>query len=279
MPADATTGRGRIAVLIPVYNEGGRLRDTLESLRHQSVPFTAVLVDDGSAPPLAVDVTAYPYPIALLRLPRNRGIEGALNAGLEFIAAQRFEFVARLDVGDQCAPNRLAAQQAFLDAHGDVHLVGSDVEWRHPDGRLAFSRSMPSAHEEIVRALHHTVCLIHPAVMFRTGVVHALGAYSTDYPAAEDFEFFFRIARRFRVANIPEVLLVTRFDHGGISVSRRRRQLRSKLRIQLRYFLVTEPLSFVGVAKTLVLMCLPYSGVVRLKGALSRRGHASAEPA
>ena len=272
MPPDAPTAApaGRIAVLIPVYNERGRLRETLESLRAQSVAFTAVLVDDGSTPPLHVDASAYGYPIVLLRMPRNGGIEAALNAGLEHIEAHGFELVARLDVGDRCTPTRLATQQAFLDRNPDVHLVGSDVEWRHDDGSLAFALTLPSTHREIARALHHTVCLIHPTVMFRTNVLRAVGRYSTNYPAAEDFEFFWRIAKRFHVANVPEVLLVTRFDRNGLSVTRRRRQLRSKLRIQLENFRVADPLSFVGVAKTLALMSVPYGGVVAIKRALSR---------
>jgi glycosyltransferase involved in cell wall biosynthesis len=272
MPPDAPTAApaGRIAVLIPVYNEGGRLRDTLDSLRAQSVAFTAVLVDDGSTPPLRVDGGAYGYPIVLHRMAKNGGIEAALNAGLELIEAQRFELVARLDVGDRCTPARLATQQAFLDERPDVHLVGSDVEWRHDDGSLAFALTLPSTHHEIARAFHHTVCLIHPTVMFRTNVLRAVGRYSYDYPAAEDFEFFWRIAKRFQVANVSEVLLVTRYDRNGISVTRRRRQLRSKLRIQLENFRVAEPLSFVGVAKTLALMSVPYRGVVAIKRALSR---------
>jgi len=272
MPSDTPTAvsAGRIAVLIPVYNEGGRLRETLESLRAQSVAFTAVLVDDGSTPALQIDASAYDYPILLIRMPRNGGIEAALNAGLDRIEAEGFELVARLDVGDRCTPARLATQQAFLDAHADVHLVGSDVEWRHDDGSLAFALTLPSTHHEISRALHHTVCLIHPTVMFRTSVLRAVGKYSYDYPAAEDFDFFWRIAQRFHVANVPEVLLVTRFDRNGLSVTRRKKQLRSKLRIQLKNFRVGEPLSFVGVARTLALMSVPYSGVVKLKRALSR---------
>src|SRR5690348_12197981 len=95
---------GRIAVLIPVFNERGRLRDSLESLRAQGVPFTVVLVDDGSTPPLHVKSEAYDFPIVVLRLERNSGIEAALNAGLEYIESRGFELVARLDVADRCAP-------------------------------------------------------------------------------------------------------------------------------------------------------------------------------
>jgi glycosyltransferase involved in cell wall biosynthesis len=271
----STTLAGRIAVLIPVFNERGRLRDSLESLRAQAVPFTVVLVDDGSTPPLEVESAAYDFPIVVLRLERNSGIEAALNVGLEYIEARQFEFVARLDVADRCAPTRLAAQQEFLDTHPDVALVGSSVEWRRDDGSFAFAMTLPSEHSSIARAMRYTVCLIHPTVMFRTTVVRAVGKYSTSYPAAEDLEFFWRIVSSFRVANLPDVLLVTRFDPAGISITRRRRQLRSKLRIQLEYFRGVDPLSYLGVAKTLALMSVPYSGVVALKGALSRRRRVS----
>ena len=267
---------GRIAVLIPAYNARACMDATLRSLCEQRVPFTLVLVDDGSTPPLAVDVAPLDYPVVLLRMPRNGGIEAALNAGLEYIAKAGFEFVARLDAGDRCAPTRLARQQAFLDAHSDVHLVGSNVEWRRDDGTLAFAMTLPRDHAAIARAMHYTVCLIHPTVMFRTSVVRAIGAYSTSYPAAEDLDFFWRIVTTFRVANLPEVLLVTRFDPSGLSMTRRRRQLRSKLRIQLKYFRSAEPLSYLGVAKTLALMAVPYRGVVALKGALSRRRRVAA---
>ncbi|HKP15705.1 MAG TPA: glycosyltransferase [Gemmatimonadaceae bacterium] len=272
LPSEPAVERvGRVAVLIPVYNEPGCMGATLRSLCGQGIPFTLVLVDDGSNPPLAVDVAPLDYPVVLLRMPKNGGIEAALNAGLEYISRAGFELVARVDAGDRCAPNRLARQQAFLDANPNVHLVGSNVEWRRDDDSLAFDMSLPSTHEEISRALHHKVCLLHPTVMFRASLVSAVGPYSYNYPAAEDYEFFWRIARRFQVANIPETLHTQRFHAGSISIRNRRRQLRTKLRIQLEYFRVTEPLSFVGVAKTLALMSVPYSGVVALKGALSRR--------
>jgi len=266
----AAPHRGAIAVLLPVYNERGCLAATLRSLCGQGVPFTAVLVDDGSEPPLQVDSIVLDYPVVLLRQPRNGGIERALNAGLEYIAAAGFQYVARVDAGDRCAPTRLARQLRFLEEHPDVYLVGSDVEWRTDDGALAFSVSLPSTHEAIARALHHTVCLLHPTVMFRTSVVSAVGPYSLAYPAAEDYEFFWRIARRFRVANIPETLHTQRFHAGSISVRNRRRQIRTKLRIQLEFFRAAEPMSYVGVLKTLALMAAPYSAVVKVKNALSR---------
>jgi hypothetical protein len=113
--------------------------------------------------------------------------------------------------------------------------------------------------------------LIHPAVMFRASVVDTVGMYSTAYPMAEDYEFFCRIARRHRVANLSETLLVTRYDPRGLSITRRRTQLRSTLRVQLSYFRATEWASYYGVLKTLGRFVVPYSWITMAKGIIGRR--------
>lgn len=263
--AGAAFAAGWVAVLIPVFNDDGRLDATLRSLCGQGVPMHAIVVDDGSVPPLKIEPDLLDFPVTLLRQEQNGGIERALNVGLAHILDGAFEWVARLDNGDLCHPDRLRTQRQYLESHPEVGLVGSHVEWVTRSGQTAFRLALPEAHAEIVRGLHHTVCLIHPTVMFRVDVIRDVGVYSCDYPAAEDYELFWRIARHVDVANIPIVLVRTRLDREGISISRRRRQLLSKLRIQLRFFDFLEPLSYVGVLKTLMLLVLPYSLVVFLK--------------
>ena len=265
---------GTVAVLVPVYKDDGRLERTLDSLASQGVPLVAVLVDDGSPMPITVERHRHAFEVVVLRHDINRGIEHALNTGLEYIHRRGFEFVARLDNGDRCAPSRLERQRAALQSNASVHLVGSAVEWRDERGQLRFTRVFPTDHDDIVRALHHTTVLIHPAVMFRASVVDSVGMYSTAYPAAEDYEFFFRIARRHRVANLPETLLTTRYDPDGLSIRRRRTQLRSSLRIQLSNFRPGLWASYFGVLKTLGRFIIPYSWVTAAKAAMGRRGAA-----
>ena len=261
---------GTVAVLIPVFNDDGRLVNTVQSLHEQGVPVVAVIVDDGSTPPITLAAHAPGHEVVVLRHEENQGIERALNTGLEYIHRRGIRYVARLDNGDRCVPGRLARQRAVLEAD-DVHLVGSAVEWRDDSGRRRFSRAFPTSHDAIVRVLHHTAAFIHPSVMFRTSVLSTVGNYSTSYPAAEDFEFFWRIARRHRVANLAETLVVTRFDPGGLSMRRRREQLASTLRIQLRFFDAATWTSYYGVLKTLARFIIPYAWIVALKARVSRR--------
>ena len=271
MAERTTLDPGTVAVLIPVFNDDGRLVGTLRSVHDQGVPVVVVIVDDGSSSPIAASGLATGLDVVILRHDENQGIERALNTGLAYIEQRGIQYVARLDNGDSCAPGRLARQRAVLDADPAVHLVGSAVEWRDDSGRKRFTRTFPTSHDAIVRALHHTTAFIHPAVMFRTSVMTSVGAYSTGYPAAEDLEFFCRIARRHRVANLAETLLVTRFDPNGLSMRRRRAQLASTLRIQLGFFEPTVWTSYYGVLKTLGKFVIPYAWIVALKGMASRR--------
>ena len=260
-----------VAVLIPVFNDDGRLAATVRSMEGEEVPVVVVIVDDGSSPAIAIGDAVTPHEVVILHHPVNRGIEHALNTGLEYIRARGIPYVARLDNGDRSLPGRLTRQRAFLVANPSVHLVGSAVEWRDDDGRSRFTRVFPTTHEGIVDALHHTTALIHPSVMFRTAVLDTAGVYSTEYPAAEDLEYFWRIGRRHRVANLPETLVITRFDPGGVSMRRRRQQLRSTLRIQLAYFQPTRWTSWYGVARTLGRFVLPYGWIVAMKRLATRR--------
>jgi glycosyltransferase involved in cell wall biosynthesis len=263
--------RDAVAVLIPVFNDDGRLAETVRSTDREEVPVVVVIVDDGSSAAIAIGDAVTPHEVVILRHPVNRGIEHALNTGLEYIRARGIPYVARLDNGDRSLPGRLTRQRAFLAANPSVHLVGSAVEWRDDDGRSRFTRVFPTTHEGIVNALHHTTALIHPSVMFRTAVLDTAGMYSIEYPAAEDLEYFWRIARRHRVANFAETLVITRFDPDGLSMRRRRQQLRSTLRIQLAHFHPVRWTSWYGVAKTLGRFVIPYGWIVAMKRLATRR--------
>jgi len=258
-----------IAVLIPVFNDDGQLDATLRSIEGQQVSVVVVVVDDGSDVPVVVRHRSHEE-IVVLRHDVNRGIEHALNTGLAYILDRGIPYIARLDNGDRCAPGRLERQRDFLEQNPSVHVVGCAVEWRDDAGRSRFTKAFPTTHDTIVRALHHTSALPHAAVMFRTSVVRTVGMYSTAYPVAEDLEFFRRIVRRHRVANLPETLVVTRFDPAGLSMRRRREQLRSTFRIQLAFFQPLAWTSYYGLLKTFVRYVVPYSVIVAVKGAMSR---------
>jgi glycosyltransferase involved in cell wall biosynthesis len=257
-----------VAVLIPVYGHPQALRATLDSLLAADLPprLVTLVVDDGSEPAIELDAARYAkLGLRLERLPENRGIVGALNRGLELAREANATYVARLDAGDTAHPSRLAKQLARLEADPGLGIVASDVRFVDEAGRELFRFEAPRTDAEARRRMHINCCLIHPSVMLRLDAIE--GAYSADYPAAEDYELFLRMLERSRAASLPEALTTSVISAGGISLARRRAQLASRLRLQRRHFDALRWESYAGLALTLLFFVLPSSLVARLKAA------------
>jgi GT2 family glycosyltransferase len=260
----------RIAVLLPSYNPGADLKATVDSLRQQSVPFRLFLVDDGSKAYFDYETLTAGLDVRILRLPKNLGITGAMNAGLADIMQGGFEYIARIDAGDFCTPERFSRQMAYLDGHPKVGIVGSAVEFRLFDaaGNMTGSKRMgfPLTHAGCQRRLFLNTCIIHPAMMIRRAVFETLHAYSEEFPAAEDYDLLWRAqAAGFELVNLDEVLLVKEETPGSISQKRRRRQIHSRFRLQWKYRNLLSPLSWLGLGKSIVTWIMPADAVHGLK--------------
>ena len=249
-----------VVVLIPVHGDARQLEVTLGSLLAATLParLCTLIVDDGSEPPLALDAARYaPLGLELIRSPRNEGIARALNRGLERARGLGAGYVARLDALDTVDPERLMKQLAYLEAHPDAGLVASDVLFIGEDGKPQFRFEAPRTDAQVRRRMPISCCLIHPSVMMRMRALETAGGYSTEYAAAEDYELFFRLLGHASAAALPEALTTAVTSRAGISATRRRAQLRSKLRVQWRYFDPARPQSYLGVTLTLLLFIVP----------------------
>ncbi len=229
-----------------------------------------IVVDDGSEPPIGIERAEPRLNLCLLRLERHAGIVAALNRGLEQARHFGARYVARLDAGDTVAPERLARQLGCLEADPGVGIVASDALFVDESGAALFRFEAPRTDAEVRRRMHVNSCLPHPTVMLRMSVLERTGFYSTAFPAAEDYELFSRVLACSRAACIPEALTTKSVSRSGISASRRREQLRSRLRVQARYFDWGAAASYYGLALTLLLFLVP----ARLLAAMKRRAGA-----
>ena len=257
-------------MLIPVWRDQAGLDRTLEALGREPFPFDVVVVDDGSPEPVACPARAGEHAVALERLPRNRGIEHALNAGLRLILRRGHRFVARLDCGDLPMPGRLARQAAFLDRHPDVGIVGTWARCVDDEGAHLFTLRLPAEDAAIRRRQRYAPGLLHPTVMIRASALRKAGLYSDRYRTAEDYDLFVRMGRTHRLANIPEVLTEYVVSRSGTTARRRHRTLVSRLRVQLANHAWGDPHAYLGLARTVVFMAIPFGWVVAVKERLWR---------
>jgi glycosyltransferase involved in cell wall biosynthesis len=191
-----------VDVVIPAYNAQAFLGEALDSVLSQGPSLgKVVVVDDGSDDETAALATARGTPVEVVRLPRNRGIAAARNAGLALCDA---EYIAFLDADDRWLPGKLEAQVAALA--------------RAHDRAFALCRVRPFADAALPDAERAALLAQQPAEMegwmasallARRSLFAHVGGFAEDLRVGEAIDWFSRV-RAFGHVVIPEVLVERR---------------------------------------------------------------------
>lgn len=259
------TGRPDICVLIPVFRDQQGLTETLRVLEAEPHPFDIVVVDDGSPEPISAPDIVGNHRLKLLRLDRNRGIEHALNAGIEAIFEAGYPYISRLDCGDIPLAGRFERQLAYMEANPKVGIVGTWARCVNDDGAYLFTLRFPTEFGQMKRKQRYVPAMLHPTIMIRSAALQDIGLYSDRYRTAEDYDLFVRMAKRHLIANIPEVLTQYIVSETGTTAAKRKRNLVSRLGVQRENFGWADPHAYLGVARTLVFMALPFDWLTAVK--------------
>ena len=130
-----------IIVLIPHYNNTFKLIQSIQSIKEQ-ITVDLLIVDDGSQDDLLIEEDvkkAYQYgKVFIEKLHKNKGIEHALNRGLELIQKMNYKYIGRLDCGDFCHTNRFSKQLDFFKSNPNIYLLGTWANVLDVNGNLLF---------------------------------------------------------------------------------------------------------------------------------------------
>lgn len=206
-----------VSVVLPVFNGAESLARAIESVCIQDVPaMEVILLDDGSKDRSWEIIASYPDSRIRSKRHANVGLAPTLNRG---IASSRGRYIARQDQDDLVLPGRFAKQLAFLEENPDVAMVGT---WAHiyaGDAPTARYHRHPCSNGALQLELLFNNSFVHSSVMIRVAVLREVGGYCEDksLQPPEDYELWSRIARRYLVANLPEVLTVYREVPGSMS--------------------------------------------------------------
>jgi glycosyltransferase involved in cell wall biosynthesis len=216
--------RHEISILMPVFDTPAAfLAECWESIRAQTFrEWELVLVDDGSraAETIAeIDRIAGDPRVILIRLEENQGIAPALNIGL---SRCRGNLVARMDADDKMMPTRLERQFAYMQAHPDVTILGTQIQGIEWSTDEVFP---PTEHPEQVtdeyikhqRDTSEIWFLNHPTVMLRRREVMNLGGYPM-YRVAQDLGLWLKVVSAgLKIHNLPTVELEYRLHANQVS--------------------------------------------------------------
>lgn len=213
-----------VSVIIPSYNYGWLLPETLDSLLAQTYPhWEALIIDDGST-----DATRsimedyqrrdnrfhYEYQV-------NKGMSAARNRGLTLA---RGEYIQFLDADDLLAPRKFEVQVTVLDAHPETDLIYGSMRYFQHGAPHVFSRSgdmqdkpwmaeVQGQGEEMVNVLVEKSIMVINAPLVRSSLIERVGLFSEHLRSVEDWEFWIRCAlaeARFQYDSTPDAWAIVR---------------------------------------------------------------------
>jgi glycosyltransferase involved in cell wall biosynthesis len=184
--------RPSVSVVIPCFNQGLFLRDALDSVFHQTLQPTEVLVvDDGSTDATSVIAGACPG-VRCVRQP-NLGLARARNRGLRETSG---EFLVFLDADDRLLPEALAIGVAELQARPGCAFVFGRCDRIDRSGHRLPTVPPPPIDGDAYAALLRNNPVWTPAVaMFRRSVCAPWLRFNPAVGPAADYDLYLRLAR------------------------------------------------------------------------------------
>jgi glycosyltransferase involved in cell wall biosynthesis len=218
-----------ISVIIPTFNNGATLPDTIRSVLNQSLqPQEIIVVDDCGEEPLGLDDLPSGGRIRAIRLEKNSGVSVARNAGFELGTG---EFVLFLDSDDILAPDFLLRATEALRDHPDAALCMCDA-YRCPEPELAetLKRLGPSeggplrelqSDDFFNDVIGNTGEYIPSFALFRRSALRTLAEdgmlFSPRLKVSQDTHLFLRMALKHDAVFLHEKLGIYRLRSGSLS--------------------------------------------------------------
>ncbi len=114
------------SIIIPAYNVGEYIEETLQSVYNQTfLDFEIIVINDGSTDSTATKLLKQVDPRLRVISQQNQGVSAARNRGIK---ESRGEFVAFLDADDLWGKHRLALAYAFFRSNEEIAWYASRLE-------------------------------------------------------------------------------------------------------------------------------------------------------
>lgn len=219
-----------ISVIMSTYNEEKYIETSLKSLLNQTFQeFEIIIVDDASTDNTRQLIQGLrDERIHLICNEENQGLTKNLNKALKYVTGK---YIARMDGDDIAFSTRFEKQVQYMEKYPETMLVSCYTK-SFGDSDLVFA--LPDDSEVLkVRMLVRPV-YAHPGFMMRRELIEAGYQYNEEYRTAQDYEFASRVAEKYKIGLVPEVLLRYRVHKKQISAKAGNQQFNNADKIRKR---------------------------------------------
>ena len=206
--------RKTVSIIIPTYNYGRFIAEAIESALIQTYRADEIIVvDDGSTDDTEMRVKRFGERVRYIKQ-QNSEVSAARNKGIDNSSG---DLIAFLDADDTWMPEKIEKQVAKFAEDAEIGLVhcgmrefdsttGATIEL-HLDGGEGWVA------EDI--ALGEKCVITGPggSIVVRRKVFEDVGGFDTRLKNGEDWEFCLRVARKYKIGFVRELLVDYR-NHG-----------------------------------------------------------------
>jgi len=213
----------KITIVMPTYNQAQYLSDALDGIFGQTQSdYELIVVNDGSTDATARILAEYQqrYSFTVIHQ-QNKKLPGALNAGF---SQARGKYLTWTSSDNIMLPDMLHVLATTLDQKPHIGLVYADWECISNNGvPLGSVRTFDYDAYLLTR-----INFINACFLYRRECQDQLGLYDPAYIYAEDWEYWFRIAKRFQLMRVPRVLYQYRLHDGSLTEADVKRQAQGR---------------------------------------------------
>lgn len=210
-----------VSVIIPTYNRATSIGASIQSVLDQTwQDFEIIIVDDGSTDNTRQVIEGFEDDrIRYICLEKNGGASHARNIG---IGQAGGEFIAFLDSDDEWMPEKLEKQmQVMLQASDKVGLVYCRMRgsrgYEEPIICPELSLKKEGLAGNLLRNLVRSNVIGTPAMLVRKKCLEQTGGFDEGLRCLEDWELVLRIAERWEIAFVDDILVEVHFSQGSVS--------------------------------------------------------------
>lgn len=196
-----------VSVIIPAYKAGQYIEETVRAVLAQTHSnFELIIVDDGSPDNQATVIEPLVQEDSRIQYikQKNGGVSSARNHGYRL---SKGAFLAFLDADDTWLPNNLEKKLAKFQSDAAFGLVHSDMAIMDSQSQLTGeTKSGKEGHILDDLLSWNGTCVPTPSsILVKREVVEKVGGFDLELSNAADQEFFFRVAKHYKIGRVPEV--------------------------------------------------------------------------
>jgi hypothetical protein len=195
-------GLPSVSIVTPSYNQGPFIEATIRSVLEQQYAGLEYWVMDGGSTDATPDILhRYADRIHYVS-EKDEGQSDAINKGFDRCHGQ---ILGWLNSDDTYAPGAVAAVAAYFRDHPEVALVYGNADYIDAAGHPIVGCAHIEPYDAH-RLLHYSDFIVQPAAFFRREAFEAVGGVDKSLNYCMDYDLWLKIAGRYQVAYLPQVL-------------------------------------------------------------------------